>query len=332
MLAKEWWEARWKFFVAAAVFLAIVAFAPQTFEGIKADIQREIKWAQDEEVAGMDGYSIYNVDPSSIGPDGKIMQGEIPEKERQRFERENQRYIERISKPEYVVNSAKWEIKELHQFASFGILLPLAGLLGVALVSGEVSRSSILLLLPKPMSRDQMLLTKYVVGVVCLLVVALLGGIGIILSALLRGYPLASVEVGWIMGSAALTWLGSLFVLGVALLASVIFKDVLKTLIATIVAVYLSISIPEILRIPLELIFWTDGSGTQSWAKVEKWYEYFGFLRLTNYWSFGDPYGGAYGGPFGALQVNSWLSVVVCLVTAAIPLLAALWLFRRKTY
>jgi ABC-type transport system involved in multi-copper enzyme maturation permease subunit len=324
MIAKEWWEARWKFFVAAAVFLAIVAFAPRTFEGIKADIQQEIKWAQDEKFNDYESYSVGSLEEGPVGPG---MEKKISEKQRLQFERENQRLIESLSRPEYVVKQAKWEINYHQQFASFGILLPLAGLLGVALVSGEVSRSSILLLLSKPMSRDRMLLTKYAVGVVCLFVVALLGGIGIILSALLRGYPLASVEVGWIMVSAALIWLGSLFVLGVALLASVMFKDVLKTLIATIVAVYLSISIPDILRIPLT-IFWTDGYGTQSWAKVEKWYEYFEVFRLTNHWSIGSLYGPLYGGQ----QVSPWLSVAVCLVTAAIPVLAALWLFRRKTY
>lgn len=325
MIAKEWWEARWKFFVAVAVFLAIVAFAPRTFEGIKADIQQEIKWAQQEEVGD---YGFYVENTFEEGPVGSGMEKKAFDEDRQRFVRQDQRYIERISKPEYAVKQAKWEINYHQQFASFGILLPLAGLLGVALVSGEVSRSSILLLLSKPMSRDRMLLTKYAVGAVCLLVVALLGGLGMILSAYARGYPPDAVEIGWIMGSAALIWLGSLFVLGVALLASVIFKDVLRTLIATAVAVYLAASIPEILRIPLELFYWTDGYGTRSYQKVEDWYEWFDIFRLTNYWSLGDQYGGL----FGAQQGSPWISVVICLVTAAIPLLAAIWLFRRKTY
>jgi ABC-type transport system involved in multi-copper enzyme maturation permease subunit len=324
MIAKERWEARWKFFVAAAVFLAIVAFAPRTFEGIKADIQQEIKWAQDEKFNGYE----YSIGPLEEGPVGPGMEEKISEKERQRFERENQRYIERISKPEYAANSAKWGLRSAHQFPSFSVLLPLAGLLGVALVSGEVSRSSIPLLLSRPMSRDRMLLTKYAVGVVCLFVVALLGGIGIILSALLRGYPLASVEVGWIMGSAALIWLVSLFVLGVALLASVVFKDVLKTLIATIVIVGIAVTVPNILLAPLELYYAIQLSPEQNRQLIEKWYRSLEFLRLTNYWSLGDSVQTS----FGPRQVSTRLSVAVCLVTAAIPVLAAFWLFRRKTY
>lgn len=325
MLAKEWWEARWKFVLAAVVFLVVAVLAPRSFDKIKADIQQEIKWVQNEE---LNDYGFYSEEISGMGPGVEPMREEISEKERRQFERENERHIERISKPGYAVKSAKWEVASVQQFANFGILLPLAGLLGVALVSGEVSRGSILLLLSRPMSRDQMLLTKYAVGVVCLFVVALLGGLGMILSAYARGYPPDAVAIGWMMGSAALIWLGSLFVLGVALLASVIFKDVLRTLIATAVAVYLSISIPEILRIPLELIFWTDGYGTRSWQKVEEWYAWFDIFRLPNYWSISNPYGG----PFPNQQVDPWISVVVCIITAAIPLLAAIWLFRRKTY
>lgn len=325
MIAKEWWEARWKFILAAVVFLTVAVLVPRSFDKIKADIQQEIKWAQNEE---LNGYEIYSGEFSEMSLDGAPPPREISEKERRRFERENERLIERLSKPEYAVKSAKWDLRSVHLVASFGIVLPLASLLGVALVSGEVSRGSILFLLSRPMSRDRMLLTKYAVGVVCLFVVALLGGLGMILSAYARGYPLASVEVGWIAGSAALIWLGSLFVLGVALLASVIFKDVLRTLIATAVAVYFAASIPEILRIPLELFYWTDGYGTRSYQKVEDWYEWFDISRLTNYWSIGDPYGGL----FGAQQGSPWISVVICLVTAAILLLAAIWLFRRKTH
>lgn len=325
MVAKEWWEARWKFILAAVVFLAVAVLVPRSFEKIKADIQQDIKWAQEEEV---DDYGFYSEGSLEGGPEGPLVQEELSEKERRQFKRENQRHIERLSKPEYAANSAKWNLRSDHQFASFGIMLPLAGLLGVALVSGEVSRGSILLLLSRPMSRDRMLLTKYAVGTVCLLVVALLGGLAMILSAFARGYPPESVDIGWIMGSATLIWLGSLFVLGVALLASVIFKDVLRTLIAAAVAVYVTISIPEILRIPLELFYLTGGEYERNWRLVERWYESFEVFRLTNYWSLGDLYGGF---P-GAQQTSPWISFAVCIVTAAIPLLAAIWLFRRKTY
>lgn len=175
------------------------------------------------------------------------------------------------------------------------------------------------MLLSKPMSRSRILLTKYAVGAACLLVAALLGGVGMIVSAYARGYPPEAVDLGWIAGSAGLIWLGSLFVLGIALLASVIFRDAIRTLIATAITLYLFFSIPEILRIPLELFFWTD-SYEQNWRLVEEWYESFQVFRLYDYWAIGGE------------QASPLISVIVCVVTAAVPLLAALGLFRRKAY
>ncbi len=67
MLDKEWWEARWKFVLAAVVFLVVAVLAPRSFDKIKADIQQEIKWAQNEE---LNGYEIYSGEFSEMSLDG----------------------------------------------------------------------------------------------------------------------------------------------------------------------------------------------------------------------------------------------------------------------
>lgn len=307
MIAKEWRDARWKFVLAAVAFLALVAIMPRTFDRIQADVEREIRWTIQE---------IQSPDTAN-GPGG------IPPGEQRRFENQMREELRRIEGPGYPVEYAREEVAYLQGTGNFAILLPLAGLLGVALVSGEVSRGSIILLLSKPMSRGRLLLTKYAVGATCLLAAALLGGVGMLVSAYAHGYPSGAVDLGRIAGSAVLFWLGSLFVLGTALLASVVFRYVIRTLIATVVTLYLVFSIPEILRIPLELFFWSD-SYKQNWRLVESWYEYFQIFRLYDYWSLGGYYLGR--------EQDPLVSVAVCLVTAAVPLLVALWLFRRKAY
>lgn len=307
MVAKEWRDARWKFVLAAVVFLALVAIMPRTFDRIQADVEREIRWTAQE---------IQSPDTAN-GP------GRVPPREQRQFEDQLREELRRIERPGYAVEYAGGEVTYLQQTGNFAILLPLAGLLGVALVSGEASRGSIILLLSKPMSRGRLLLTKYTVGATCLLAAALLGGVGMVVSAYAHGYPSGAVDLGRVAVSAVLFWMGSLFVLGIALLASVVFKDVIRTLIATVVTLYLVFSIPEILRIPLELFFWSD-SYEQNWRLVEAWYEHFQIFRLYDYWSLGGYYLGR--------QHDPLVSVAVCLVTAAAPLLVALWLFRRKAY
>lgn len=57
---------------------------------------------------------------------------------------------------------------------------------------------------------------------------------------------------------AFLMWLGSLFVLGVSLLASVIFRNVIPTILAAAGTVYLVHTGPDIVRGIVEGILWTN--------------------------------------------------------------------------
>ena len=310
MIAKEWRDARWKLLLAVVAFLAFAALVPRSYDKLQADVERQIRWTQQDLRSSSNGQ----------GP----FEG-LPVEERRRLEVQQREELRDMQRLGFAVETARGELRNLQQVGNFGILLPLAGLLGVALVSGEVSRGSILLLLSKPASRDHMLLIKYAVGAACLLVVALLGAVGIIVSAHAKAYPSEAVDLGRIFGSAALIWLGSLFVLGVALLASVLFRDVVRTIVAAAVTLYIVFSLPEILRIPLE-VFWLNGDYQQTWRAIESWYRFFQIFRLYDYWSL------SFYGPFGGQQNGPLISVAVCIVTAAIPLIASLWLFRRKAY
>ncbi len=55
-------------------------------------------------------------------------------------------------------------------------------------------------------------------------------------------------------------------------------------------------------------------------------------FRIINYWSSQDLCGVLLEGPFMNQQPGPVLSIIVCFVAVALPVLAALWLFRRKTY
>ncbi len=206
--------------------------------------------------------------------------------------------------------------------ANYAILVPLAVLLGVTLLSAEVGQGSIYLLLSKPLSRRRMLLTKYAVCASCLLVVALAGAVGILLSAFAHGYPSEAVNVGQTLAAAALIWLGSLFVLGVALLASTIFRGVIQTILAAAAALYLIHIGPDLARSLIEGIFWTNDDYTRPGRDMEAWYDAFESWRLSSYWGIST---------FGGGTSISW-SFAVCLATATSPLLLALWVFRRKAY
>ena len=63
------------------------------------------------------------------------------------------------------------------------------------------------------------------------------------------------------------------------------------------------------------------------------WYESFEVYRITNYWSIVYPYeNGIFDDPLASQQPDPMLSVLVCLIAAVLPLIAALWLFRRRSY
>jgi ABC-type transport system involved in multi-copper enzyme maturation permease subunit len=195
-----------------------------------------------------------------------------------------------------------------------GLLLALLALLmGVSLISSEVDNNTIFLLLSRPVSRTRALLTKYATGASVLLFSAVAGGGVLFAVAAIKGYPLGSVDVAGAVLSVVLLWLGSLFVLGMALLFSVLLRGAIKSFVAAGVAVFLFLS-PD------------------NWMNYFLWDEYHalglseGFPRdvtLFYYWFSTRSFLGE------GLAVTDFL---VCLIAAAVPLLLALWVFRRKAY
>lgn len=318
MIAKEWRDARWKFLIGALAFLVLVSYAPRPYERILTDVAQEIKMTK-RDLKSPDLFQVPPGELPGMGPE----QGYS--KEQMRKDMRNQ--IERMKSSAYPVEMARSEIIGIHQAGGYTFMVALAGLLGVALVSGEVSRGTIFLLLSKPLSRTRMLLTKYSICGAVLLMVSLAGGIGAILSAYAHGYPSGSLGAGTLLASSLLFWLGSLFVLGVALLASVIFRDVIRSIIAAALSLYLVFSAPDLLRGMLEAWLWRERDNPPNDRVMNDLYDYFERFRLFNYWSAGNPYTGEWAGGWVAAQ-----NALVCLIAAAVPLLIALWIFRRKTY
>lgn len=176
------------------------------------------------------------------------------------------------------------------------ILAILAAVLGASLIASEVNKGTIFFLLSKPMSRDRVLLTKYLVSALILLGVMLLSCIAILVAAAIVGHP---QNVGGVLVSTVLLWLGMLFVLGLALLFSVLFHDVLRPLIFSLLFTLL-LSIPGLI----------PNATLNNWS-------------LTSYWS----NFAAYQGTMFPLQ-----ALLICLVAAIVPLALALPLFRRQAY
>lgn len=178
------------------------------------------------------------------------------------------------------------------------ILGGLAAFLGAALIAGEVSKGSIFFLLSKPMSRDRILLTKYTVNAGLLLGVGLLIALALWITAALMGQVL---PVRGLLISTLLLWLGTLSILGVALLCSVVLPDSLR-------AAGLAVVVAGLLGIPGVV-----GAFAPGWTE---W-------SLPNYWvslpAFQDT----------ALPVKE---LGICLVAAALPLAVAVPLFRRWAY
>lgn len=184
------------------------------------------------------------------------------------------------------------------------VLALLAAILGAGLVSPETSRGTIFLLLSRPIERTRVLLTKYAVCALVLFAFASLVTVGLVVAESFRGWPVGRLSVSGLALSTVLAWLGSLFVLGMALVASVIFKDTVRSIPATLLAGYLMFNIP--------ITTGDDGLNPLPQALV-----------LPDFWH--DP--GLYLGEGFAPEC-----FLICFLTAALPLLLALGLFRRKAY
>jgi ABC-type transport system involved in multi-copper enzyme maturation permease subunit len=174
------------------------------------------------------------------------------------------------------------------------VLVIVAALLGASVIAGEVSKGTIFLLLSRPVGRERILLTKYLVGAAVLFCMNALTGVILALAALIAGHP---QSIGGIAASSLLFWLGTLFVLGVSTLFSVVFSDVLRPLALTVVVLVL-LSLPGLLP-------------------------HGGDWVLPGYWSSLPVFLG---------QEFPTKALLISLVAALVPALAAVPLFRRQQY
>jgi ABC-type transport system involved in multi-copper enzyme maturation permease subunit len=193
----------------------------------------------------------------------------------------------------------------------------LGGLVGAILVSREVRENTIFWLLSRPVSRTRALLTKYSVCAGALLALSALGSFELIAIAWAKGYPVGSVSFAGVVLSTVLVWLGSLSILGVALLFSVLFGRVLASIVATGVVAYLMCAGPGYVIQVLQTYLWDEQRAlTFPYAAVDKFVLPFHWFSEASYMGKG-------------ISVADFL---ICLIAAAVPLFAALWLFQRKAY
>ena len=176
------------------------------------------------------------------------------------------------------------------------ILAILAAALGASLIASEVNKGTIFFLLSKPVSRDRVLLTKYLVSACILLGVLLLSSAAMLIAAAVVDHP---QNVGGVLISTLLLWLGMLFILGLALLFSVLCHDVLRPLIFALLLTLL-LSFPGII----------PNTTLTDW-------------NLTSYWS----NFAAYQGTMFPLK-----ALLICLIAALVPLALAIVLFRKQAY
>lgn len=198
--------------------------------------------------------------------------------------------------PEHATNNFDVYVWE-HWFATNGpfFMTIFAAILGGGLIANEVSKGTIFFLLSKPVSRDRILLTKYGVSAGLLLAVSLLSGVALACTSIALGHPVAVLQL---LVATILLWLATLFPLGLALFFSLISPDGLRPVVFSLLITLALILLPALLPNGL------------TWS-------------LGHYWSSLDAY----------LAGNFPLSeYIVCVVTAAVPLYAALIVFRRKAY
>jgi len=212
------------------------------------------------------------------------------------------------------IKNALYDIGELYYLGGFFVLLPLAAILGVASMSAEVNNGTIFLLLSRPVSRTRSLLTKYAVSAVTLLVAAVLGKLLLIVAAAIRGYPVGQLGTTEAIVSVIVLWLGVLFVLGTALFVSTVFRSIVASIVACALTLFLVFSLPTI------------GAEFYPWGYPGVMSER---LTLLTYWMPTHYY---YSDDFYGVGGYAFSNFFVCLIAAAIPLLAALWLFNRKAY
>jgi ABC-type transport system involved in multi-copper enzyme maturation permease subunit len=174
------------------------------------------------------------------------------------------------------------------------IVAVLAAVLGCSLIGAEANKGTIFFLLSKPVSRVRVLLIKYAVNAALLLAIVVAASLALLVATALTGH---SQDIGGLAVSTLLLWLGALFVLGLALLFSVLFKDILRPLV-------LALIITVLLAIPGFIPNWSDWS-------------------LPGYWSSQAAYLG---------QEFPTKALIICLVAAVVPVLLAIPLFQKQAY
>lgn len=178
------------------------------------------------------------------------------------------------------------------------VLGALAAFIGGGLIAGEVSKGTIFFLLSKPLSRGQVILTKYATGAAIQLAVCVVGSLVILIAGAVLGHP-QSIE--GVAMSTLLLWLGTMFVLGLALFFSVIFDDLLRPVGAALVIAVL-VGIPGLVAAILP--------GWANWS-------------LPTYWA---------NLPAHLGQSFPGKELAICLVAAALPVVAAVALFKRRAF
>jgi hypothetical protein len=137
--------------------------------------------------------------------------------------------------------------------------------------------------------------TKYAVGAGALLAFASLGGLSILVVARAMEDIL---NLAGLLVSTVLLWLGTLHVLGLALLFSVVLDDAQRSMGAAALVVVLYFAIPQVVP------------GSSAWVPPAYWSDVDAFLR-------------------GALPFEKFL---VCAIAALAPMAAALAAFERRDY
>ncbi len=226
--------------------------------------------------------------------------------------RELRNAVEAMDLPTNPVKMAVDELWIVYGAGGGAAMALLAGLLSVGLISEEARRHTILALLCRPISRRRLLLTKYAVCAGILLLAAASGGIVLIVAAGVKGYPLGELSVVGSVLSVVLLWVGSLFVLGVALIFSITARNVLVSIVATLVALVL-----------LSPDQWTSFSFWNQLPTLGLQDRIPENLTVFNYWASNGMYLG---------HGIAFTNFLVCLAAAILPLLAALWIFNRRSY
>jgi ABC-2 type transport system permease protein len=174
------------------------------------------------------------------------------------------------------------------------VLAVLAAVLGCSLIASEVNKGTIFFLLSRPVSRVRVLLVKYAVSAGMLLAITVVSSAALLVTAAILGHP---QHLGGMAISTVLLWLGTLFVLGLATLFSVLFKDILRPLLLALIITVITV-------IPSFIPNWGDWS-------------------LPGYWTSQAAYLG---------QEFPTKALIICLVAAVVPMVLAVPLFRRQAY